>query len=324
MRRKIRKKLSLKILRFVFYFFLLLVLSFLSLKVYRVFKHSRWQGKENFNLVIQAEESFYLLLLKPETSSLKVLTIPENTYLQVPPQYGFYPLRNIYSLGEQEFDNGGQLLSLSLGDFLGAPVKAWLKINQKIEPSRRNLLFLIFKNVFLRKGRSNLTTIDSLKVMWVLGGLKRSSFDLINLEETTVLSEATRVDGQKFLKANSLLIDQLFLGVFEEEQVREESLRLAVFNASELEELAQKVGRALKNLGCEVVMVSNLSCDNPPCKREKSELIYQDEAISQSATFRKIKGFYPLEIKQDKIEGAKVDLMIILGEDFWQRLREKK
>lgn len=320
-RGKSRKKLP---IRLFFYLLLFLLFLFSSFKIYKAFKNSRWQGKENFNLAIETDEGFYLLLLKPKVASSKVLVIPENTYLQVPPEYGLYPLKSIYSLGEQEFKNGGQLLSLTLGDFLGAPVKGWLKINQKIEPNRRSLLLLILKNILLGKGTSNLRTVDSLKVVLALGGLKRNSFDLINLGETTVLSEATRPDGEKFLKANSLLIDQLLLGFFEEEQVREESIRLAVFNASQFEELAKKVGRGLKNLGCEVVMVSNLPCDSPPCNRTNSELLYQDEKLLQSATFTTIEVLYPVAIKRGKIEGVKVDLVIVLGEDFWQRLRERK
>lgn len=320
-KRKFGKKLAKRIF---FYLFITLLFLFLSFKTYQAFKSSRWRGKENFNLVIDAPEDFYLLVIRPQDSTLKILVIPENTYLEVPPEYGQYVLKNVYLLGEQEFGHGGQLLTFTLSDFLGAPVTGWLKVKQKIEPSRRHLLMAVLKNIFVRKDKTNLNLVDSLRLALILSNLRRTSHDLVFLKNSGVLSETIRADGKQILQANSLLLDDLLTGFLEEEDLREERRRVAVFNASSFKDLAAKVGRVLKNLGCQVVMVDNLPCVNPPCFKKESELLYRDEEVTGSVTFKKIKDLYSFKTRQGVMEGAKVDLALILGENFWLALQGKR
>lgn len=304
------KKLPKKL---IFYLAFCLLFLFSSFKLYQ---DSLWRGQENFNLTIDASENFYLLLINPRNGQLKIVMIPENTYLEVPPEYGFYPLKNVYALGEQELNSGGQLLSLTVSDFLGTPVKGWVKTQGGGRTSGHQLAALILKNVIFKKGSSNLGVIDALRVVFELIRLRPS---WLFLEKTLVLTKNSRPDGEIYLEANGLLLDELLVGFFEEKTLREEGKRLAVFNASGFEGLAAKVGRILNNLGCEVVMVSNLSCRQPPCLREDSVILYKDERLKESATFLKIKKLYPFKLTQGGVEGMAVDFSLILGVDFWPK-----
>lgn len=318
-RRIIDRKQKKKIVREVFLVLFSLILVFLGFKGFIAFKKSVWQGKDNFNLVISFKENFYLLLFKPQEKNLKVLVIPENVYLEVPPQYGIYPLKNIYSLGEQEFGDGGKLLVLTIEDFIGAPVKGWYQFEDKIEVSQGALLKAVLGNFFLKKGKTNLSLADRLKITVRLLAWRIKSQDWVNLKETSVLTEVARVDGKKILKTNDLLLDDLLVGFFEDRDLRDEGVRVAVFNASEFGELASKMARVLNNLGFKVIKAGNLPCETPPCLREESEILYLKDRFLMGNSLKKIKSYYPLKLRQGGIEGTEAELIFILGQDFWQK-----
>ena len=87
-----------------------------------------WNGDFNLNIVVRAK-NVSLLSFNPQTQKITLISIPSNTYLDVPKGFGYWELRSVYDLGESQKELGGdRLLARTLTNFFALPIEGFLDL----------------------------------------------------------------------------------------------------------------------------------------------------------------------------------------------------
>lgn len=259
-----------------------------------------WNGKFNINLIIKSEQ-VHLVLYNPKEQKITIIKVPDETYLDVPRGFGKWQLRSIYNLG------GYRLLEQSLTDFFGSPVDGFMETNQLEE--------LLQKNPF-----STLNLLSSLKTdlnLWELlrlkMGLSEVRFDKIrelNLESLNVGEKINLLDGSEVFVADSSKLDSV-LSDFADPNFTQEGKTIAIFNATDHPQLAQKATRLISNLGGHVIIVSNAKI-----KLKTTVLLGE-----KSATLERLQQIFgssgTINPKDGDFESSRAEINLFLGEDYF-------
>ncbi|OGE42830.1 hypothetical protein A3B45_01150 [Candidatus Daviesbacteria bacterium RIFCSPLOWO2_01_FULL_39_12] len=278
-----------------------------------------WDGQFNLNLVIQTS-STSILNFNPQEEKALIVSLPDNLYLDVPGGYGSWMLGSIYNLGEStQKGQGPKLIKTALSSLFGIPIDGYLRLeNHQNYPQIENLIEEIRQNPF--SGMSLFTKISSdltpLELMRLKLGLIKVRFDKINYLDLTnlaVLDTKSLADSTTVFMADSAKLDTIFTS-FIDPKIRAENLSIAVFNATDYPQLAQKAKRIIANLGGNVIIVSNYP------KQLKKTIIWGEESASLK---RLTQIFSPCREKDcDKIDfpetSSRAQINIFLGEDFAQ------
>ncbi|MEA3355548.1 MAG: LytR C-terminal domain-containing protein [Patescibacteria group bacterium] len=247
---------------------------------------SVWNGKSRIGIVMIEDEELNLKVLLPEQKKSALFKVPLNTISEVPFGFGKYKLGSIYSLGKLERE-GGRLLMKTIQDNFGVFISAY-----KVE------------------GESNLTWWDVLRITWyeLITVDKRKEINLINQQ---VLEDDILADGSKVFKIKLLLLDELLNHELFDEKLLTEELEIAVLNASGGEGEAFSVSRLIRNIGGDVVVVSNLDLI------QKSMIKVKNKDDLKSYTVKVLVDILNID-KVEFIENNefRADVMVIIGKDY--------
>lgn len=260
--------------------------------------------------LVFATKPLFILSYEPK-SNLVVMTIPEETFVEVSRGFGSLKLSEVWPLG-------GQLLLETVQDFLAVPIDGWVGFKKESQPTEnwRKETILNLKNHW-RDLQTNLTVLDLIKVWWRVRETRFDKIEMIELAKTSVLTPLTLGDGTTVLSADPVLLDGLTVSVFKDSNLAAEGIAIGVLNASDKAGLAQKAARLIGNYGGEVVSVGNSQKKEKPCQ------IRGENPIWQSLTARRLAEIFPCRLAEAKPENSRVDLEIVLGEDYWQRFYQR-
>ncbi|HUS60299.1 MAG TPA: LytR C-terminal domain-containing protein [Nevskiaceae bacterium] len=303
--------------------FLLIFLIILIGLVYKAygFWHQRlWDGQNRLNLVAESHPIFVSSLAPRK--EMTILLIPDDIFVEAIRGFGFYRAKSIYKLGQLE-GQGGELLLGSIQEFLGVPLDGHvvmeslkLKADQDGEMVKKLLLSQIWL-LLKSKGKTNLSAWDLAVFWWQLKKIRPSKITLVNLGQLGACSETTLADGTRVINVDSERLNQLVNQLFEDEKIRAEDLALSVLNGTGQFGLAKKAARLISNLGGRVVEAGDWQSTVLNCQLRgaKSQV--------KSYTAQKIKKIFGCQWTGDDLAGHRADLVIILGEDYWQKLNKK-
>lgn len=280
---------------------------------YRQVRASLWDGKSHLNLVLissaaEAKNTF-VISLEPG-KSLNILVLPDNLYLEVPYGYGQYQLGSIYPLGELE-GQAGKLMKATIQQSLAIPVEAYLKLSQNCfgqEPAECCL------EALKGRGETDLSRWDLFRLWLKIKELRQDEMSRVNLIETASLKELELPDGTVVLETESTLMDSLVKKFFSDRRVRDEALKIEILNATKYGGVANEVARLLDNTGGVVIGINNAEV-----KSQKSKIKSQDEKIKNSYTVKKLEKILGIETEAGEMTDSRADILIILGEDYYQR-----
>lgn len=291
--------------------FVIFISLFLGFKIGQIFKNSCWNSKHEINFVIQAGD-VTIFSFNPRKRLLNILKIPGDTYILAAKGYGEYKIKNIYKLGEMEKIGGGELLSSSIQRFFAVPVDGWIKLeNYQLE---NNNLLPVFWLVIKRQARTNLSWWDLARLFWQTRNLAVDQINQLDLKKTNFISKNTLGDGSEVFKFEITSIDELTIRLFSDEEVLDEDLQIVVLNGTDYPGLAKDMARVVKNLGAELIGVKDSTS-----KIDQSQIFCQSRAQAISYTATRIARSFDMKIKNKKLDDQEVDLVIVLGEDFWRR-----
>lgn len=296
--------------KFFSIFFLSALAAFFG---YRQVRASLWDGKSHLNLVLISSaveaKNALVISLEPE-KSLNILVLPDNLYLEVPYGYGQYQLGSIYPLGELE-GQAGKLMKATIQQSLAIPVEAYLKLSRNCsgqEPAGCCL------EALKGRGETDLSRWDLFRLWLKIKQLRQDEASRVNLIETSILKELELPDGTVVLKTESTLMDNLVKKFFSDRRVRDEALKIEILNATKYVGVANEVARLLDNIGGVVIGINNAEV-----KSQKSKIKSQDEKIKNSYTVKKLEKILGIEAETGEMGDSRADLLIILGEDYYQR-----
>lgn len=306
-RNKIKRQILSRGLTALFIFFVL----FLGLMVWKMFKKSKWDGKHEINFVVQGEK-VTIFSFNPQKKFLNILVIPKESHITAAKGYGEYKITNIYKLGELEKIGGGELLSSSIRSFFAIPIDGWIKLESlKLKETK---LLPVFWLIIKRQAKTNLSWWDLGRLFWQSKNLPIDQINKVDLEKTNYIGQESLPDGSRIYKFEAGSIDDLTIRMLSDEDILQEDLQIVVLNGTSHPGLAKDMARVVKNLGAELIGVKDYEL-----KVDQSQIFCQSKKLTLSHTALRIAKNFGMEISDKKLDDQKVDLVIVLGEDFWRR-----
>lgn len=309
-----KQKRSFVVVRLWLILIIVVILFGVGFKTYRTFKNSIWSGKDRINFVLKGEETI-LASFKPE-ESLTLIPIPKGTYLEVTHGYGKYRVEAISSLGEIE--KRENLLKETIQENLGVPVEGWINIvnsKLKIVNSKETLLNKLGEQI-RSVGKTNFSPWDLIRLWWKIRKVKGGEVEVVDLAKLNVFSEIKLADGTTVFEPDPARLDPVMQKFLPDFALKKENLSIEVLNGTLHPGLAEKGARLLTNIGGEVVAVGNSE------EASQKSKVKSPKSKRNSYTISKIKRIFTAEWEEKKEEG-RAEITVILGEDYWQKLRQK-
>jgi hypothetical protein len=319
---KKRKKIS--SLRLILGAIICLFFFGIGWRTYQGFHQSVWDGNSQINLVL-ASQPVTLVSFSPARGSLKILLIPDKTFIETTHGYGQYRVEALEGLGELE--KRPSLLAESCQEFLGLPVDGWLGggrqemiFSQTGEEGERqskqtitNQLFQLIK----KKEETNLTRWDLFRLWRQISQVRFDKVSLIDLGKTSALLAKTLPDGTPGFEIDQNRLDNLLARYFQDEQLGEEGLSLEILNATDHAGLASQGARIITNLGGRVVGIKDW-----PSRSDQCQIRSKPERMG-SYTLKRLAKIFACQLTSGDLGDSRAEAVIILGEDYWRKLKEK-
>ena len=224
---------------------------------------SRWDGTRTINLVIKSK-GVSVLSYNPATSSVTILDVPDETYLNLPFNFGRWPTRSVYDLGQVEKPPiGAKLLEETIASVFGISIDGYLIFSGKsAEVPASELIEGIRHNPFsgiglLTGSKTDLDTMELTRLWWGLKGIRSDKVKTIDLEQSPITESALLGDGSRALGIDQLKLDQIIQDRFTDTKLRDEGSTIGIFNATDYPGLAEKAARIVTNMGGRVIFTSN-------------------------------------------------------------------
>lgn len=281
-----------------------------------------WDNKFNLNVLIKADQ-VALMSYNPNEKKITLINIPDQTYLELPKDFGKWRVKAIYPLGEQSNPPvGNLLLEESMESLFGVPIDGYIEFKDKnSDQTPAEALKILRENpldlLYFYKLKSDLSPWELMQIKYYLPQVRFDKVEVVNLDEVSVLDDKYLPDGSQVLEPDLIKVDDVLTG-FVESEVRRENKSIAIFNATSYPGLAQQAARIVKNMGGNVIFTTNSDQ-----KLEKSIVLGED-----SITFDRMGQVFSLECLKDKncdkisdqeVNSSRANINIVLGKDFYNR-----
>lgn len=302
-------------------------------------RQSAWEGEGRLNIAVKAD-SLYLLSFNPQSLTLNLVKIPDQTYLQLPLGYGQWQAGSVYQLGQSEKPPlGGVLLEKTLTAVFGLPVDRYLILSdqmsvedfqQVIEGVRQNPGEGL---AFLRTSKTNLTPLEYARLWWGLRGLRTDKIKETDLTQGNITDWLLLSDGSRVLSIDSTRLDQFVQNNLTDNKLGDDGLTIGVFNGTEHAGLADRAAREIANMGGRVIFITNF-----PIKIKETVVFGSDSSYSSQKLARifaprcvKSGGFLGLfgsrincSAGLPGVQSSRADINVVVGEDFFLEFNRQK
>lgn len=312
---KKKKKRSWLILLSILFFMGFLIFSIL--KIYRSVNNSLWDGKHQFNIIVNSQPAV-LISFNPSEKTINALLIPNGTFIETIHGYGPYRIESIYRLGELK-GNGVELLTGSLQNYFGLPVDGFLQDNiYQIKSSgvKDSLLNQFFEALRYDK-KTNLSRWDLLRLWWQIKKNRGDKINLIDLSETSASKETDLSDGSKAMKIKTERLGRIFNQFFVDKEIRQEDLTIGVLNKTDKSGLANNAAKLITNIGGRVI---NIGIQNNESKEKDNCELKSGKKYKNSYTVQRLNEIFHCHWQGELDNNQRSDIVILLGEDYWNRL----
>lgn len=291
-------------------------------------KGYHWDGQSTINLVVKSELT-EVVSFNPTFSTVTVLKLPDDLYLDIPGDFGKWPLRSIYGVGESEYPpRGMNLLTQTLRSVFAVPIDGYLKsklnlpslsAHQLLEKVRGNLPSGL---ILLGRIDTDLSTLELLRLFWGLGGVRADKVMVLDLGKSQITRSILLGDGSRALGLDQTASDQLLMSRFKDLRLEQEGLSVAVLNSTTEVGLADQAARMITNMGGRVVVAGNFEVKLVKSVVWGKESYTKERLSSIFAPFCLRENFLSKLIKQSPCrvdsQGAtfeRADVVVVVGED---------
>lgn len=333
---RVKKRITgkMRLRRYIF----LAALLFFGVIFWNFKNSSQWDGDSRFTIVIQNlfdenELDFTALALfsiEPSQKRALLITIPDNTLLEVPYGYKTYPASSVYRLGELDpARGGGVLLSKTIEQSLGIAIDKYfayensqmtipvtreqLQIEKHKLTSYAKIAGYLFNRIVGRaKAQSDIPLIDLLKIWKSVRQLRIDQINLINLEDSFSTAEVSLADGSRARKIDPELFDFLLHENLIDTQIRMENYSIEVVNSTSEQKVAGQMSRVLSHLGAHVLVKST----GDSHQKESCLVTSYLPSAAKVKLFDFLTNHYRCKIIKSENSQVQTDIKIILGEEF--------
>lgn len=304
-------------------------------------KLNTWDGQSDLNLVVKMDTP-YLLSYQPSSKELTIIKFPSDIYMDVPFNFGKWPMRSIYDLGQAEKPPmGATLLRDSINHSFDILADGYIIFNDNdknlpdlINDERGSLLP---GTDILSKVKTDLKLTEFFKIWWAIKEVRSDKIKIINLEKSELTSWLLLPDGSRVIALDEIKLDKFEQDNFENKDIKKEGLSIGIFNATDFPGLAEKAARVLTNMGGKVIFTQNA-----PDKVNKSTILAKQSYTTKY--FSKMLNLYcpqPTQVSLWKkiplfglnqngdctsdttsLDTSRADIIIILGEDTFLKYQK--
>ena len=322
-KRKERKRLF--VIRCILLVISIILLIGIGRQVYRSLRKSLWDGENRINFVL-VSQPILVVSLAPSEKIINIFSIPDQALIEVIHGYGYYRVKSIFALGEIE-GRGGELLVGSLREYLGVLIDAYA-LNHELritnyESRIKKFLKECIISLLKGEGETNLTKWDLARLWWQINKVRPNKITLVDLGQTSASREVVLPDGTKAIEINSERIDRLVNQLFKDEKIVQEDLAIAVLNGTTHFGLARKAARLITNIGGQVVEVGNIENLKSQILNLKCE-IRSPKRLKNAYTIQKLMRAFDCRWGGEDLADHRAEAILILGEDYWSRLNERR
>lgn len=260
-----------------------------------------WNGRFNINLVILSQ-SISLVSFNPKEQKIVTIKVPDETYLDVAEGFGKWQLRSVHDLG------GSQLLKQTLSGFFGIPIDGFMEVSSLDDLLSKNP---ISSFNLLSKLKTDLTLGQLIRLKIGLASVRFDKIIELDLVNTNVLDRTTLLDGSQVYMADPLRLDSILTDLADPSLSMEQKT-IAIFNATDHPQLAQKAARLISNLGGNVIITSNAKV-----RLEKTQAVGEE-----SATLERVKQIFgrgdTIDASDEDLTSSRAQINLFLGEDYFE------
>lgn len=289
-------------------------------------KNFSWDGESVINIAVKADK-IYTLSYNPKSKSVVIFKIPDETYINVPFGFGRWVIKSVYGLGQSESPQiGANLFKDTISSSFGLPIDGYLilpeDLNMKpfekiVSDIRQNPLsaFSLF-----RGSKTDLSILEFINLVWDIRGVRFDKISPVDLERSTLTSWQLLADGSRVLNLDEERLDQYIQKYFGDEKLRDESLSVGIYNATDHPALAGVAGRLIENISGRVVFTAN-----SPIHLDKSVVTGKDSYTKHRLT----EIFAPSCASKSTCDtsravgSSQADINIFLGEDYFLRYNSR-
>jgi len=315
--RGLKKKKKRKWLALIFLLVLLGFLIFGFFKIFRSVGKSLWDGKSQFNLVINSQPVMVVSFDYPE-KNVNLLLIPDGTFVEAIHGYGPYRIESLYKLGKIK-DQGGDLLTGSLQEYFGLNLEGYLT-GDKYQPDKmkiKNFLLNQFFNALRGRGKTNLSRWDLLRIWWQAKKIREDKIIVVDLAQTSASQEVELPDGSMAMKIEPERLTRIISQFFIDEELKKEDLTVAVLNKTEHLGLANNASKIIDNIGGRVVQVGSL---HDQTETNESCEIKSEKKYKNSYTVNKLKQIFDCHWSEGEENKQRARILLLVGEAYWAKL----
>ncbi len=296
-----------------------------------------WDGSTNINGVVVGGLT-QVFSFNPQEKKLTVLTLPDETYLDLPFGFGKYPTRSIYELGQNETPNiGGRLLEETIKATLGMPIDGYIVLKGDFEGmSFTEVLERIDKNPFasislLSSVESDFTKTEIFRLAWMLRRVRSDNQNVVNLADSSITKSLLLADGTRGYGIEQSKLDILIQLEAKDSRVTDEVLSVGIINATDHPKLAESASRIITNMGGRVTFTTSSEKSyeesfvvgrDSYTKTRMSQIFAPRCLVSKKKLFGLMQKS-GCDINDPEIVSSRSDVTIVLGEDYFQKSNNK-
>lgn len=247
-----------------------------------------------------------------------LIRIPPDTNIDAVHGYGSYALSALWKLDSID-RRGGALLTASIEESLATPTTWYIDagISHPVftDDPLADLqgIFSPLRLINYVLGRStNIPVPDMVALLKLVPTLRGDAVSVMDLARRGVLYQESLADGTTVNKIDVQRFDAVIGDALEDEEVRKESIRIAVLNTTDMPGLGQRAARLLGAAGAFVTSVGNEEIAVDRC-----EVVGTDEYL-ESRTAELIVSVYGCtKTKAENV--GRSDLVLKLGKRYGKR-----
>ncbi|MGI5827484.1 MAG: LytR C-terminal domain-containing protein [Patescibacteria group bacterium] len=292
---------------------IVLMAFFLGYHFWQEVKHSIWDGKSQLTLAFEQENTLGYIKINPEFEEVTIFTMPPNAMVALAYGYEEYRSDKVKMLAKQENIDFGKFLAVSMTQFLGSTTDGYITdANGRVG----DLKTLVLQS-FYSGAKTNLTTWDLLRLFSYVINIRSNGVEVISFADTKAFQLETLPDGSEVYVPDLNLLDEVILRELANPSFLNQNLTWEVFNGTNHFGLANSVKRIVANSGFDVIGVRQ-------AQKSYTNSFISVRSLESSASLQKFANYFSLPIETKSGLHDRADVVLVVGEDFWNKYYRRK
>lgn len=292
-----------------------------------------WDGKSVINVIIAKNENGDLrdlnfVSLNPLDEKMSVLELPEDTYVQVPKNFGSWKLGSVFKLGQENKPPMGEdLVKMSVSKMLALPVDGIIEVSSQGDLKVEDLIADWKANMFsgfgfLTKVKTDLSLKETTDFVLKASKVRPDNITAVDFFKTNITQSKLLPDSSRVLGVDNVKLDTFLKDALSDPAISDEDLTVAIYNGTDHAGLTAEAVRLIGNLGARVTIIANSEE-----KFVKSGVYINPEEGSDTAssqTYKRLAEIFAANCLKEvcttsdaEVATSRAAINIILGEEYY-------